>query len=127
MRSLVALLAVSVLVGLSPAAGAQSNPFGPLPPTPQEPPPAPAPVTRDDDGDGLAKWQQVLILVAAVAVLGGIAWAIVRDAHRAAPVDAKPRPTDERPPSARERERRQQRARERAKAARRQRKRNRAR
>lgn len=109
MKSLVALLAVSALVGFAPPAAAQSNPFGPLPPAPQDPPPVPAP-PRQADEQGLAKWQQALILVAALVVLGGIAWAIVRDARQAAPADARSRPQDER-----------------AKAARRQRKRNRAR
>jgi hypothetical protein len=124
------LLAVLTLAGALPAgAAAQSAPFAPLPQPQQQapPPPAPLPTNPSAGDDGLAVWQQVLILGAAVALIGAIAWLIMRDAHRAAPVDTHPRPSDQPKLSAHERERRRRKERDRAKAARQQRKRNRSR
>lgn len=94
-RLAVLLLALACLLAAPAVAGAQQNPFGPLP-APSQPEPEPT-VTRDPldtSDDGLEGWQEVLILLAGVALIGGIAWAIIGDARRAAPVDERdaPRP-----------------------------------
>jgi hypothetical protein len=85
-RLLVLLAVCSLALAVPAAAVAQDNPFGPIPQAPPEQPP-PAPESGDPNQDGLSDWQQLLIGVAAVALLGGIAWAIVRDARAAAPAD----------------------------------------
>ncbi|HUR86595.1 MAG TPA: hypothetical protein VMY78_14730 [Solirubrobacteraceae bacterium] len=128
MRRPAILLAV-VLLSLAPCsiATAQLGPNVPAPLT-QEPPPPPPTVNSDagDDG-GLSTLQLVLIFGSAMVVLAGIAWIILRDARRAAPVQegrAHAAATKQ-GLSARERERRQRQRRDKAKAARQQRKRNR--
>ncbi len=84
-----AVIATCLALALPGAAAAQ---FGvPPDPSPAEPtvtqqPQAP---TRVQD-DGLDSWQQLLIGLAGFVLLGGIAWAIVRDARSAAPADARP-------------------------------------
>lgn len=121
-----AIVLVALLLSLAPCpiAAAQLGPTAPSPLTENEPPP-PANTNADDDG-GLSTLQLVLIFGSAMAVLAAIAWIILRDAHRAAPVQERPHaPTDRL--SARERERQQHQRRDKAKAARRQRKRNRPR
>jgi hypothetical protein len=127
-RTVAALLVAATLALGAPAvAGAQGDPFSPLPPAPREQlPPPRSPTTQSPDGGGLQSWQQLLILASALVLIGGIAFAIVSDAKRSAPV-REPADDGEPEPSAREKVRRQQRSREKAKAARRQRKRNRAR
>jgi len=84
---LAALLCLAAL--LAPAAAiAQENPFGPIPqPAPQQ---TQAPVADEDptNDDGLSSTQQILIFLAAIILLGGIAWAILRDAKEAAPADS---------------------------------------
>jgi hypothetical protein len=77
--------AVVVALALPAGAAAQSSPFAPLPAPQQQQTVAPTPVQRSLENDGLESWQQILILIAAVTLLGGIAWAIVHDAHRRAP------------------------------------------
>ena len=88
-----------LLLALAPpvAAQAQDNPFGPIPQAPQEPPPQVQPELESDADEGLSDWQQLLIGAAAVLLLGGIAFAILRDARQAAPADERPgpRPLDE--------------------------------
>lgn len=114
------------LAALAPAAAtAQSSPFAPLPPpTPVQPAPAPQPrPSTPDTNGGLAKWQQVLIFGGGALLLGGIAFAIVRDARRSAPSDDDQRShattvTGSHKPQNKER------ARQKAKAARAARKRN---
>jgi hypothetical protein len=133
MHRLVAVLVILV-VGLTalPVARAQIGPNVPPPLTEDPPPPPPPPPDQFDDG-GLSTRQKVLIFGAAALVLGLIAFVIVRDARRAAPVDERPRGsaaggergTTGSAKSARERERQQRVKRAKAKAARRQRKRNR--
>jgi hypothetical protein len=80
-----------------------------------------------DDNGGLSTLQLVLIFGSAMGILAVIAWIILRDAHRAAPVHERPHTPAERKLSARERERQQRQRRDKAKAARQQRKRNRPR
>lgn len=82
-------LALLLILGalLAPAGAlAQSSPFGPIPQAPPEPVPTVAPVDDPND-DGLSRTQEILIGVAGFVLLGGIAWAIVRDARANAPVD----------------------------------------
>ena len=80
------VLLMTLCLALAPAASAlaQSSPFAPIPEAPpQQAPPAPA---EDDDGqDGLSDTQQLLIALAGIVLLGGIAAAIIRDARRSAP------------------------------------------
>jgi hypothetical protein len=86
---LTALLVALVL--LAPAAAlAQQSPFGPIPPAPPEqtaPPEDESPSSSNDEDDGLSRRQQILITLAGVLLLGGIGYAIVRDARSAAPVE----------------------------------------
>jgi hypothetical protein len=125
----VPILLVALLLSLAPAplAVAQVGPNVPAPLTQNEPPPPP-PVNSDagDDG-GLSTLQLVLIFGSAMLILAAIAWIILRDAHRAAPVQERPHAPAEKKLSARERERQQRQRRDKAKAARQQRKRNRPR
>lgn len=71
-------------------AGAQGNPFGPI--TPAVPPPTQTqttpttPGSPDTSGDGLGTTSEILIFLAGVVLIGGIGFAIVRDARRKAPV-----------------------------------------
>ena len=89
----------------------------------------PPPVVNPDatKSGGLSTLQLVLIFGSAMAVLGGIAWIILRDAHKAAPVEVHEFTPVERKEVARERERQDRKRREKAKAARQQRKKNRPR
>jgi hypothetical protein len=87
----IALVAAVLLACLLPAGVAHAQ-FG-APTAPQQltqPPPAPAQDNDVDDG-GLSALQIVLIIGGAVAVLALIAFVIVRDARRAAPVEDHPR------------------------------------
>jgi hypothetical protein len=129
-RSAIAL--VVVLVSLAPCsiAAAQVGPV--LPPGltgDQQTTTAPPTVANPDAGSsgGLSTRQLVLIFGSAMAVLAGIAWVILRDAHRAAPVQEHPKTPEEKKLSAHERERQQRQRRDKGKAARQQRKRNRPR
>ena len=129
MRSLAIVLA-TVLLSLAPAsiAAAQIGPNVPAPLTGETTTAAPTIVNPDatDDG-GLSTLQLALIFGSAMAVLAGIAWIILRDAHRAAPVAKHvAAPTDRKLTHA-ERERQERRRRDKAKAARQQRKKNRPR
>jgi hypothetical protein len=127
-RRLAIVLAVLVMsLAGAPAGDAQLGPNAPAPLT-QNPPPPPAPAnTSATDDGGLSTLQLVLIFGSAMLVLAAIAWVILRDAHRAAPVPERSRDPAEQKLSARERERQQRQRRDKAKAARRQRKRNRPR
>jgi hypothetical protein len=121
-----AVIATCLALALPGAAAAQ---FGvPPDPSPAEPtvtqqPQAP---TRVQD-DGLESWQQLLIGLAGFVLLGGIAWAIVRDARQAAPADGRGAPAEgEREKGSRTPQRRRTaRGRAKAKQARRARKKNR--
>ena len=84
MTSRLPLLAVCLVLLLPAGAAAQSNPFGPLPQTPQ-PTETQAPSTLADQDDGMDTWQQLLIFGGAIALIAGIAFAILGDAKRNAP------------------------------------------
>ncbi len=128
MRSLCIVLA-ALLIGLAPCsvAVAQLGPQAPSPLT-QDPtttaPPTVANPDASDDG-GLSTLQLVLIFGSAMGVLAVIAWVILRDAHRAAPVEQHTETPASKKLSAHERERLERKRKAKAKAARQQRKRNR--
>jgi hypothetical protein len=88
MHRILTVLAVLAL-SLAPAGAARAQIGGPNAPTPLTQPDPPPPVKTDLDDEGLTSWQQALIFVAAGLVLAGIAFVIVRDARRAAPVDRR--------------------------------------
>jgi hypothetical protein len=126
-RLAIVLAALVISLAGVPVADAQLGPNAPAPLT-QNPPPPPAPAnTSATDDGGLSTLQLVLIFGSAMLVLAAIAWVILRDAHRAAPVPERSHGPAEQKLSARERERQQRQRRDKAKAARRQRKRNRPR
>ena len=83
------LLLVCSQLAWPAAAVAQGSPFGPIPQTPPEQAPAPAPTNTDPADDGLSERQQLLIGLASVALIAGIAWAILRDAKSAAPAETR--------------------------------------
>jgi hypothetical protein len=86
LRRLVPLLVCTAL--LAPGAALAQDSFGPLPQAPPEPPQQPPPSDPRDD-EGLSSTQQLLVAAAGILVLGGIAFAIVRDARRAAPTEGR--------------------------------------
>ena len=91
MQRTIVVLAISVLVAFAPAGVAHAQLGGPQVPTPlTEPPPPPPTVDSDLDDEGLSGLQQAMIFAGAALVLALIAYAIMRDARRAAPVDDKP-------------------------------------
>jgi hypothetical protein len=128
-----AIVLAVVLLCLAPCSLAAAQGIGPqLPPGltgGQQTTTAPPTVANPDAGKspGMSTRQLVLIFGSAMAVLAGIAWIILRDAHRAAPVEEHHATPAERKLSARERERQQRSKRDKSKAARQQRKRNRPR
>jgi hypothetical protein len=126
-RTLAVLVATVILsFGPAPIATAQIGPNAPAPLTQQDPPPPPE-APKTDEG-GLSTLQKVLIFGSAAAILVLIGWFIVRDAHKAAPIQERgPQTPEEKRMSARERERHQRQRRAKDKAARRQRKKNRSR
>jgi hypothetical protein len=77
---------VILALSLAPAGPAQAQFGAPNAPSPLTQPPPPPPVNRDTGNDGLSLLQQVLIFGSATLVLALIAFVIVRDARRAAPV-----------------------------------------
>jgi hypothetical protein len=88
----IALVAAILALCLVPAGVAQAQ-FG-APNAPQElttPPPPPPPKAQKFDDGGISTLQTVLIFGGATLVLSLIAFVIVRDARRAAPVDERPR------------------------------------
>jgi len=122
------VVVVAVLLSFGPAtvATAQLGPNVPSPLTQPDPPPPPE-APKPDDG-GLSSFQRILIFGSAAAILVLIGWFIVRDAHKAAPVQERgPRAPADTKMSARERERHQRQRRAKEKAAKQQRKKNRPR
>jgi hypothetical protein len=87
-RRTLSIVAVLCLLGLPGGALAQSSPFGPLP-QPQQPQPTTTSgsgSTTTSDGGGLKSWQEILIFMGGVVLIGGIGYGIVMDARRSAPV-----------------------------------------
>jgi hypothetical protein len=121
-----AAVVVTLILSFGPAAvaTAQLGPSAPAPLTQPDPPPPPE-APKADEG-GLSTMQKILIFGSAAAILALIGWLIVRDAHKAAPVQTRaPSSTPEKRMSTRERERHQRQRRAKGKAARQQRKKNR--
>jgi hypothetical protein len=86
MHRIVLVLAILAL-SLAPAGLAQAQFGAPNAPSPLTQPPPPPPVDNDTGDDGLSTLQQILIFGSAALVLAVIAFVIVRDARRRAPVD----------------------------------------
>jgi hypothetical protein len=128
-RSL-AIVLTTLLLSVAPAsiAAAQIGPNVPAPLTGETTTAAPTVVNPDatDDG-GLSTLQLALIFGSAMGVLAGIAWIILRDAHRAAPVTKHVEAPTDRKLTHAERERQERKRRDKAKAAKQQRKKNRPR
>jgi hypothetical protein len=90
-RLVVILLVALAAMPASAAAAVQSNPFLPQPeqPTagqdqaPAQAPVAPAPVQQQTTDTGISSGTQTLLIVAAIALIGGIWFVIARDARRA--------------------------------------------
>jgi hypothetical protein len=132
----VCVLLVALLLGLAVPTIATAQ-FGPTNvPAPLTAPDTPQSSRPFEQDTGLSTLQLVLMFGAAIAIVAGIAWFIMRDAHKAAPASQRgrgPAPSaagaigSPQRKSAREREREQARKRNKAKAARNQRKRNRPR
>ena len=130
MRRILLALALGAALAAVPA-HADDQPAGPLGPLQDfspEPEPAPVPVVDEGDG-GLAGWQEILIFGGGAILLGGIAWVIISDARRRAPVtDAQMgHPALGNAPKHNRSQKQRERARAAAREARRQRKRNRRR
>jgi hypothetical protein len=91
MARLTTLLCLLAL--LAPAGAlAQDNPFGPIPQAPpeQQAPPEDGDTSDGDlfdDDEGISDRQQLLIIIAGGIMVLGIAFYIVRDARRNAPVE----------------------------------------
>lgn len=130
MRIVLPLLAALALLAAPASAGDQGNPIGPLPaPAPAPPETVVVAPSNDGGGDGLEGWQTVLIFGAAFVLLGGIAWAIISDARKTAPVRGAEaaHPGLDGPVKRNRSQKQRERARAKAKVARAQRKRNRGR
>ena len=128
------LLALALVLALAaPALGDHQAPGAGFPnqlPAPAPTPPetvVAAPGAAGDDG--LSKWQELLILGGGLLLLAGIAYAIVSDARRRAPVKegAEAHPGLDGPVKRNRSQKQRERARAKAKVARAQRKRNRSR
>jgi hypothetical protein len=91
----IALLTTLLVLALAAPAGAQSSPFGPLPPADPTPTPTVASATPDDGKTG----RNILFVVGGALIIGfGVmGWFILRDARGAVPKPefAGPRLRDE--------------------------------
>jgi hypothetical protein len=120
------VISVLALAALPAAAVAQQNPLAPLPQAPPDTSTVQVQTTSNTssttDDSGLGTTGDLLLYGAGALLLGGIAWLVVRDARRRAPVEELPsQPRGTHSPQ------RHARARAKAKAAKQQRKRNRSR
>jgi hypothetical protein len=132
----VCVLVLALLLGLAVPTIASAQ-FGPTNvPAPLTAPDTPQDAHPFEQDTGLSTLQLVLMFGGAIAIVSGIAWFIMRDAHRAAPASqrggapassAASATGSPKAKSARERERERARKRNKAKAARNQRRRNRPR
>jgi hypothetical protein len=87
-RRILPVAAAVCLFALPAGAWAQSSPFAPLPqPQQQQPTTTTASTpTVDSGGGGLKSWQEILIFMGGIILIGGIGYGIVMDARRSAPV-----------------------------------------
>lgn len=81
MPRLIVFLVVAVLLPV-PAAVAQSNPFGPLPPANPVEQPTPEDTTPKVDDGKVSKKTLLAVGLGVILVFGGIGFAITRDARR---------------------------------------------
>jgi hypothetical protein len=129
-RRRLALLAGVAALAAAPAGAAAQSPLQGLPPgpapqigaPPATTPASPTPASPSSSNGDISVRAEIAIVAGAFALLSGIAYVIMRDARRAAPVKRREFATGGGAPARNERLRRQ---RARAKQARRQRKRNR--
>ena len=94
----IALITTVLALALAAPAGAQSGPFGPLPPADPTPTPTPEQSTLDEGETGVS----TLFLIGGALILGfgAMGWFIMRDARRSLPEDERdsgPRLRDEGP------------------------------
>jgi hypothetical protein len=126
-RRIAPLAALVVVAALAlPSAALAQSPFTPLPQGATPTVSQPTTTSSTSSGGGLKGWQEALIFIAGIVLLGGIAYAIVADARERAPARAR-EDAETDADRAHRRQRAKERARDRGKAARAQRKRNRAR
>lgn len=128
-RRLIVLVGALAAIMVAAPCGAHAQGVGGplLSPPPEQVDTSPPPPDDDDDG-GFGTVEQLLLLGAALALIGGIGFVIVRDARRTAPAERRPQRTDEQaggPGQARARTRDRDKRRAKAKQARKQRKRTR--
>ncbi len=86
------LACILALLAPSAALAQGGGAFQPIPQAPPQQPTTVAPDQRNQDEEGLSSTQQLLIVLSALVLMGGIAWAIMRDARNAAPAEARSAP-----------------------------------
>lgn len=121
------LSTVLALVACAPALG--QGAFSPLPQAAPDTTPTAATTTTTktaSDQGGLKRWQEILLFMGGVALIGGIAYAILSDARRLAPVSENEASGHGITAAGARKAQSKEQARKRAKAARAARKRNRA-
>jgi hypothetical protein len=87
---LVCCLALAA-AGPGTASAQTADPFGGLPPAQTDTSTVATTSTSTTTDGGLKRWQETLIFLAGVALLSGIAYAIVSDARKVAPVTEEER------------------------------------
>lgn len=95
----VCLLICFLALAAPGSALAQSNPFGPVTPAPIPQPTqdlGPGEDTDTNEGEGdLETWQEIALYASGGLIILGLAWLIMRDARKNAPVDDPRRRRDE--------------------------------
>ena len=86
----IALISTLLVLALAAPAGAQSGPFGPLPPADPVPTATPEQSAADDGETSVATL--ALIAGALIAGFGAMGWFIMRDARRSLPEDERAGP-----------------------------------
>lgn len=128
MRRILALTAVAAMLAVlvaSAEAYAQGGAFGPLPQANTTPTTTTVSATTTGSQGGLKTWQEILLFIGGVALIGGISYGILSDAKRAAPVTAEEGAGHAMTAAGARKAQSKDQARKRAKAARAARKRNR--
>ena len=86
----IALISSLLVLALAAPAGAQSGPFGPLPPADEPTPTATAAPTSDSGETSITTL--ALIAGGLIVAFGGMGWFIMRDARRSLPEDQRAAP-----------------------------------